>query len=278
MNKEDLIKINVDTVLRERLPRHYRYIPKWVIRWVERTICQDQLNELLEYAYPKQDAEFCHAVLEKLNVKYKIIGEENLMPTSQRRVVFVSNHPLGALDGIVMIDYVSKRYGGILKFVVNDLLMAVKPLEGVFLPINKHGRQSRRASVSIDDAFSGNDPIIIFPAGLCSRRQKDGTIKDLEWRKMFVNKCAEYHRDIIPVHFDAENSSFFYKFAKFRTHLGLKLNIEMIYLPREIFRCKNECFQLTIGEPIAWNNLKTGLHAQSQANEIKEIVYNLTQS
>ncbi len=275
MKDETLMKIDVDGVLRQRIPRYYRYIPRFIIKWLERTICQDRMNELLEKNKSKTNAEFCTGVLEDLNISYEVIGEENLPPMENRRVVIVSNHPLGALDGMTMIDYITKRYGGNVKFVVNDLLMAIKPLNGVFLPINKHGKQSRNSSNAIDEAMAGNDPIIIFPAGLCSRRQPDGTICDLEWRKMFVNKSVEYQRDVIPMYFDAENSSFFYKFAKLRMRLGIKFNIEMIYLPREIFRSENAKFLIKVGKPISWSTLNSGKHASTQASKIKSIVYNL---
>jgi putative hemolysin len=275
MKDETLMKIDVDGVLRQRIPRYYRYIPRFIIKWLERTICQDRMNELMEKNKSKTNAEFCAGVLESLNISYEVIGEENLPPVENRRVVIVSNHPLGALDGMTMIDYITKRYGGNVKFVVNDLLMAIKPLNGVFLPINKHGKQSRNSSNAIDEAMAGNDPIIIFPAGLCSRRQPDGTICDLEWRKMFVNKSVEYQRDVIPMYFDAENSSFFYKFAKLRMRLGIKFNIEMIYLPREIFRSENAKFLIKVGKPISWSTLNSGKHASTQASKIKSIVYNL---
>ena len=275
MKDETLMKIDVDGVLRQRIPRYYRYIPRFIIKWLERTICQDRMNELMEKNKSKTNAEFCAGVLESLNISYEVMGEENLPPMENRRVVIVSNHPLGALDGMTMIDYITKRYGGNVKFVVNDLLMAIKPLNGVFLPINKHGKQSRNSSNAIDEAMAGSDPIIIFPAGLCSRRQPDGTICDLEWRKMFVNKSVEYQRDVIPMYFDAENSSFFYKFAKLRMRLGIKFNIEMIYLPREIFRSENAKFLIKVGKPISWSTLNSGKHASTQASKIKSIVYNL---
>lgn len=275
MKDNSVIKIDVDSVLRQRLPRHYHFIPRFLIRWIERTICQDKLNKLLEYNKGKVNADFCRGVIEHLNVTYNVSGEEHLPSTDNRRVVFVSNHPLGALDGIILIDYISQKYGGNVKFVVNDLLMAVKPLEGVFLPINKHGKQSRKSSNAIDDAFRGNDPIIIFPAGLVSRRQKKGIIQDLKWRKMFISKCVEYNRNIIPLYFDAENSSFFYKFAKLRTRLGIKFNIEMIYLPREIFHCENKHFSIFMGKSIPVETISAGKEASKQAEMIKEIVYNL---
>lgn len=278
MNRTSDIRIDVDGVLRQRMPRYYRYIPGFAIRWLERTICQDRMNDMLERNSGKTDADFCRGVISYLNVKYDVSGKENLPPGDCRRVVFVSNHPLGGLDGMIMIDYVSSLYGGRVGFVVNDLLMAITPLSGTFLPINKHGKQSRKSSMTLDAAFAGDDPIIIFPAGLVSRRGKDGRIEDLEWRKMFVNKCVEYHRDVIPVYFDGENSAFFYKFAKFRTRIGLKFNIEMIYLPREVFLSENKRYAIKIGKPVPWESLEAGSRAAGQAERIKRIVYNLKNS
>ena len=276
MNQSSVIKIDVDKVLRERLSRYYKFIPRVVIKWLERTICQNRLNALLENNKGKVDADFCRGVLHDLNISINVTGTENLNPHS-RRVVIVSNHPLGGLDGIALIDYVSSRYGGKIHFVVNDLLMAIKPLNGVFLPINKHGRQSRKSFEAIEKAFAGNDPIIIFPAGLVSRKGKDGKIADLKWQKMFVNKSVEYQRDVIPLFFGGENSSFFYNFAKLRVRLGLKFNIEMICLPREMFLSENSTFDISIGKPISWQSMREASISGTQvvADEIRQKVYSL---
>lgn len=277
MNESSVLQINVDEVLRQRLPRHYKFIPKFIIRWVERTICQERMNELLVRLHGKKDADFCNGLLKELNITVNINGEEKLPPRDNRRVVIVSNHPLGGLDGIAYIDYITKLYGGKVNFIVNDLLMVLKPLHGVFLPINKHGKQSRQSFKAIEEAFAGNDPIIIFPAGLVSRRCKGGGIADLRWQKMFVNKCIEHQRDVIPMFFGGENSPFFYNFAKCRKNLGLKFNIEMIYLPREMVQSENAVYSISIGDTLPWKSLKpsNGKNAQDIADDVKEIVYKL---
>lgn len=206
MAKNDNLRVDISATLNSRASKYAKFIPGFMVKWLEHTICQDELNGILERTSGKRGAEFCHAVLDDLDIKYNVIGGDNL--PDNRRVVIVSNHPLGALDGITLIDWVSKIYGPGVKFIVNDLLMAVKPLDNVFLPINKHGKQSRKSSSNIEEVFAGNDPIIIFPAGLVSRKRDEG-IRDLKWQKMFINKAVQYHRDIIPVYFDGKNSPFF---------------------------------------------------------------------
>ncbi|MCI9607124.1 MAG: glycerol acyltransferase [Muribaculaceae bacterium] len=269
---ESAIKIDVAAVIREKLPRHSRFIPRPLIRWLEHTICQKQMNDMLDYAAGKHGADFCRAVLEKLKISYTAHGRENLPPSG--RCVFVCNHPLGGLDGIAMIDFIDSVYGGGVKFPVNDLLMAVTPLKDIFLPVNKHGAQTRAAGIAIDEAFASSGPIIIFPAGLVSRKQKEG-IADLKWNKMFVNRCISHRRDVIPVYFSGRNSSFFYNFAKLRQKAGIRLNVEMIYLPREVFRCAGASFDIHVGKPIPYSSLKGGKDASAQAAEIRDIVYSL---
>jgi len=269
------IQIDVDKVIRQRLPRYYRFIPRWLIRWIEKTICQKELNSLLISNDGRRGCDFCHGVLDDLDVKCQVLNPHMLPPREDCRVIFVSNHPLGALDGIAYIDLLGKTYGPRLHFIVNDLLMAVESLRDVFLPINKHGRQDRLSSQAIDKAFAGDAPILIFPAGLCSRKGDDGKIADLKWQKMFVNKAIEYKRDIIPLYFDGRNSSFFYNFARLRTKLGLRLNIEMIYLPKEIFRARGSRFSFTVGQRIPYTTLQGGSRALAEAAGIRDKVYAL---
>lgn len=269
------IKIDIDAVMRNRLPRHYKYIPKAIIKGIERLICQKRINEVLVKTAGLTGAPFCEAVLKELNVTYRVHGIENIPETP--RVTFASNHPLGGLDGIALIDFITQTCGTSPKCIVNDLLMAVEPLKEVFLPINKHGAQSRASQLSIDAAFNSSSPLLVFPAGLVSRKV-NGIITDLQWKKMFVTKSIATNRPIIPVYFSGTNSRFFYNFAKAREHSGIKLNIEMVLLPREVFRCQDKCFDIYIGAPIHPQSLNREHNAIEEATRIKGIVYSLPQT
>lgn len=268
------LEINVGEVLRQRIPRYWRFIPRGLVRWLERTVCQDELNRLLRDNFPRRDADFCRGVLDDLGVTVNFHNLDNLPPKELTRVLFVSNHPLGGLDGMALIDFVRTYYGVAPRFIVNDLLNAVEPLSDTFIPVNKHGAQSREAIRRLDEAFASDAPLLMFPAGLVSRRGKKGVVADLEWQKMFVAKARQSGRDIIPLHFYGENSSFFYKFAKFRRRIGLKFNIEMIYLPREVFRSKGKTFDVVVGKPIPHASLDDMPPAR-KAQQIRQMVYEL---
>lgn len=269
-----MIRIDVDEVLRKKLPRHYRYIPRFAIRKLSSIVCEDRLNEMLRVNDGKEGSDFCHGVIDHLRITLREYGVENLDPTNPR-IVIVCNHPLGGLDGMAMIDIVARRMGCEPWFVVNDLLMAISPLRPVFLPVNKFGSQGRDAIRKLDEALAGDRPLIIFPAGLVSRKGKKGVIADLPWQRSIVNKCIEHQRDIVPAYFDGQNSAFFYNFARNRMRLGLKFNIEMIRLPREVFIKEGENLNAIFGSPIPWQELKGGREAQSTIDMLRQRCYSL---
>ncbi len=269
----ELVKIDVDMVLRERLPKHYKYIPRCVVRWLERTICQDRLNTILEKMHGRNSVDAASVALDEMNITIEATGLDDL---PQGRYMFVSNHPLGGLDGLALISLLGNRYEHKIKFLVNDLLMAVRPLRGVFLPVNKYGSQSRVAAAQIEEALESDNQFITFPAGLCSRMQPDGSIADLTWQKAAVVHATNYHRDIVPVYFDARNSRFFYRFAQWRKRLGIKFNIELIFLPKEMIKKQGSTLHVIIGKPIAWSTLDASRPKQ-EAARLREIVYSMAQ-
>ena len=262
------MKIDVDNVLRERLPKHYRYIPRFVVRWLERTICQDKLNAILKQMAGKNSVDAATAALSEMDITVNATGLEKL-PSG--RFMFVSNHPLGGLDGLALISLLGNRYDRHIKFLVNDLLMAVEPLRDVFLPVNKYGKQSRNAASHIEEALKSDNQFITFPAGLCSRMQPDGSIADLPWQKAVVAHAVNHQRDIVPIFFDAQNSRFFYRFAKWRKKLGIKFNIELIFLPREMIKKCGSTLQVVIGQPIPWTTLDASRPKQ-EAARLRDIV------
>lgn len=267
------MKIDVDQVLRQRAPRWHRRLPRFVVRWIERLICQDEMNRVLAVTGEMRGAEFCRGVMRELNVESTA---RRFVKPQTNAVLYACNHPLGGLDGMGLIDHITRLHGVEPYFVVNDLLGVLKPLDGVFVPINKHGTQSRGAVADVDRAFNDlSRPIVMFPAGLCSRKGKDGSVRDLKWNKMFVHKSAMSGRDIIPVRCFSENSKFFYNFARLRQRLGLKFNVEMILLPREMVRSAGKRLLFVAGEKIPSQTLAKGSGAAAMADSIRTAVYNI---
>ncbi len=247
MSQQQDFQIDIDNVLKVKTKSNYRKIPKFAIRYLERVIRQEELNDIIRRNREKNGVEFMRALVDnEFNLKLDICGEENI--PAEGRFVFASNHPLGGLDGICLSAFLGEKYHGKIKYLVNDVLLNIKNLQSIFVPINKYGPQAKKSTESINEAYDSDNQIITFPAGLCSRKT-NGRICDLEWMKSFVAKAIEFERDIIPVYFDAKNSNFFYNFANIRKSLGLKFNIELIYLPGEMFKNKTKRLKSLLENP-----------------------------
>lgn len=273
------LQIDLQEILRRRVPpARRRWIPRWLVRRLERLVRQDELNGILQRTYPNEGTSFASAALKDLNIEVEVRGLENIPQTG--RFIFASNHPLGGLDGIALISVLGARYGDDrLRFPVNDMLMNVRPLRGVFIPINKFGRQGREAVRQLAETYASDAQMIFFPAGLVSRLHKGGLIKDLEWQKAFVAKALEYDRDIIPVHFSGRNSMKFYRLAKWRKRLGIKFNFEQILLPSELCKSKGSKYVITIGKPLTAASLReSGKTPRQLAADIRDRVYSLPRS
>jgi len=270
---QSLFLVDVEGILRTKAPEAYKKTPGIFIKCLKWIIRQDGLNDFLKKNNGAEGVDFMKNAVEYFNITLQLEGEENV-PQNDQRFIFASNHPLGGLDGICLSAVLGNKYAGKIKYLVNDILYFLEPLRPIFVPINKHGRQAKGGAEAINEAFSSENQIVTFPAGLCSRKQK-GKIEDLEWKKMFVVKAVEYQRDIIPVYFEAKNSTFFYRLANIRKSLRLKFNIEMLFLPREMFKSKGSTFTIRFGQPISWKTFDSTKTPSGWSQEVKKVVYKL---
>jgi len=263
--------IDVEKVIEGKSPRLLKVLPRFLIRYLKRIIHQDEINEVLSKYGQLKGIEFIDAVLRFMDVKYQVEGIENISPDG--RYLFASNHPLGGLDGMILIHLLGQKYHDV-KFPVNDLLMNLTQLHSVFIPVNKHGAQSPQNARILEQAYSSNTQILYFPAGLCSRKQK-GIIEDLEWKKSFISKAVNHHRDIVPIYFSGRNSNFFYNLARLRTFFGVKANIEMLYLVDEMYKQKGKSITVRIGTPFSYKMFDSSRQPKVWANWVKERVYEM---
>lgn len=272
MADDSLFLIDIDKILREKAPKHVKYIPKFIVSYLKRIVHQDELNVFLRESKDKVGVDFLKACLEFLDAKIVVRGVENL--PSDGLCTFVSNHPLGGQDGVALGYVLGTQYQGKVKYLVNDLLMNLHGLAPLCIPINKTGKQAKDFPRLVEAGFASDNQLIMFPAGLCSRRQ-NGVIQDLEWKKTFITKSVEAQRNVVPIHFEGRNSNFFYNLANVCKFLGIKFNIAMLYLADEMLKNRHKTFTITIGKPIPWQTFDKSRTPIQWAQYVKEIVYKL---
>ena len=268
MMEQNAYTIDLDRIVRERSGGR---VPGFVVGWLKRLIHQDFLNEFLGRGL--EGEAFCRGVLDYVGVTVDVVGQENL-PRDGRRYTFVSNHPLGAVDSMTIGGLLAGTYDHKIRFLVNDLLMNLKGLAPLCLPINKLGAQARNLPAVLDSAFASDNHIVLFPAGLCSRRI-DGRIQDLEWGKAFVTKSVKAQRDVVPIHFIGENSPRFYRVANLCKWLHLKFNFAMLLLPDEMYHSRGRHYTVRIGKPIPWQTFDRSRTPHKWAQWVRAQVYEI---
>ena len=265
--------INVRKLIGSKNPKMLKWLPGFIISYLERILHQDEINAFMNKHKDVKNADFCREVIDYLNIDLSAEGIENVPESG--KIVFAMNHPLGGMDALALVEVLRHRRSD-LRFIVNDLLMNVTNLEELFLGVDKHQKTTTSKRAKINDVFKSDSAVSIFPAGLVSRKT-DGIVKDLEWKKSFVTLSKQNNRLIIPVYINGSLSNFFYRLANIRRRLGIKMNIEMLYLSNELFKQRNKKMHIIFGKPIDLLSYGSDKNDKQIAQEIKEIVYKLGQ-
>ena len=268
--------IDIDALLRSKLGDRARLVPRFLVKWLKKLIHQDQVNEFLWQAKDEVGTPWLKHGLRFLGNTIVVHGQENLPDADDgKRYTFVSNHPLGGIDGIAIGSIIGEKYNDNFKYLVNDLLMNLPGLAPLCIPINKTGKQSRDFPRMVEEGFASEHHMMVFPAGLCSRKI-DGEIHDLPWTKTFITKSVQTKRDVVPIYFNGRNSERFYRIAHICKKLKLKVNIAMLYLVDEMFLNEGKTFEVTIGKPIPWQTFDKTKKPKEWANYVENVVYSLS--
>lgn len=142
MTQEGITQIDIQQVLRQKAPSAARKIPGFIVRYLIRTVHQEELNDILRRYHDKDGVAFMQELIGYFDLNLELVNEENI--PSEGRYIFASNHPLGGLDGICLSAIIGGRFDGKIRYLVNDLLLYLSNLRSIFVPINKHGAQGKK--------------------------------------------------------------------------------------------------------------------------------------
>ena len=278
--------IDIEKVIRDKNPRLLKIIPGFLVRYLKRIVHQEFVNDAIYRNRDKVGLDFVEVILREFGVRMEVADgrpstADRRLPTAdltslipgKGRLLIAANHPLGGLDGMALMNAVGKVRPDIV-FPVNDILMNVPGLQPLFIPINKHGKNTDNVRI-MEEAFASDKTILFFPAGLVSRKQHGGVIADLEWKKTFITRARKFERDILPVYISGRNSDFFYNLARWRRRMGIGANVEMLYLVDEMYRQKDKTIRMIFGEVIPWQTFDRSRTDKEWAKYVREIVYSM---
>ena len=264
--------VDVDHILRGKMGPKAKYVPTG---WLKRIVHQDEVNRFLWESRGKTGVDWLEECVRYLDMTLEIEGKENLPDKNDGRLyTFVSNHPLGGVDGVALGSVIGRHYDGRFRYLVNDILMNLPGLAPVCIPINKTGKQSRDFPAMVEAGFQSDNHMLMFPAGICSRKI-NGQVHDIPWKKTFITKSVQYQRDIVPIHFGGQNSEFFYKLANFSDKYVKKVNIAMLFLVDEMYKNVHKTFRVAIGKPIPWQTFDKSKTPMEWAKFVEDSVYQL---
>ena len=276
--KESVEKtIDIKRILKDKMGSKARFVPCFLVAWLKKIIHEDEVNRFLWENRNLKGTEWLTACVQYLDMTLDIVGAENLPDKHDGKLyTFVSNHPLGGQDGVSLGSIIGQYYDGKFRYLVNDLLLNLPGLKPVSIGINKTGRQSCDFPRMVEAGLNSDNHLLMFPAGLNSRKI-NGEIHDLPWKKTFITKSVETHRDVVPIHFSGRNSKRFYRIAKFSDR-WLPFNLAMLFLVDEMYRNVGKTFRITIGKPIPWQTFNKTKSPMEWAKFVEDRVYGLSLS
>lgn len=209
----------------------------------------NRINEVYESCKHLEGQDFLQALIDKFQLNYEVHADDLKRIPENGPFITISNHPLGALDGILLIKILSKERPDF-KVMANFLLNKVAPLQPYVLSVNplEHYKEAASSIGGIKNSLSHlrkGHPLGIFPAGEVSQiHKRGGEITDRAWQAPAIKMLMKAQVPVIPVYFHGRNSPWFYRISS----LSGKLRTAM--LPSEAFRQKGKTLRMRIGKPI----------------------------
>ena len=219
------------------------------VAWMFKKITRlDKLNDIYSRGKHLECAPFLDYLIDDLGVDYEIHEEDLKRIPKEGPFIIVSNHPLGALDGIILMHMMSKLRPDF-KIMGNFLLQKIKPLDPMIIPVNPfETRKDAYSSISgMRDALKllkNGGCLGVFPAGEVSYRDDEGKITDRQWQESAMKLIKKSKVPVVPMFFRARNSKAFYRISKIHP------DFQTAMLPSEMVRKRTRSIQIRIGKPI----------------------------
>jgi putative hemolysin len=263
--------VDIDLAIANSNKLLFRSMPRFLKNRIKHIIRQDQLNEIHNKFLDKYGIEYVNSLLKEFDIKINVIN--NNCFDEYERCIFVANHPLGGIDALAFLHCIDKIKGNVVS-PSNAFLTRIKNLDNLIIGVNVFGKNSREQIESVKNIFESDAQIMIFPAGTVSRKIRD-EIKDIKWKKTFITKAIQTKRYVVPVYISGNNSPKFYRIAKLRKLLGVKLSIETLYLPQEMLKKRGSSINFVFGEPIHYSTFDNSETKDYWTEFVRNKVYQL---
>ncbi|MFM9989485.1 GNAT family N-acyltransferase [Flavobacterium sp.] len=207
------------------------------------------LNKIYDRNKHLSELEFLNAILDEFQIKFEIPEEDLKRLPKDGAYITVSNHPLGGIDGILLLKLMLEREPNF-KIIANFLLHRIEPMKPYIMPVNpfEDHKDAKSSVIGIKETLRhlrDGKPLGMFPAGEVST-YKDGKIMvDKPWEEGAIKVIRKAQVPVVPIYFHAKNSRFFYFLSK------ISDTLRTAKLPSELLTQKDRVIKVRIGKPIS---------------------------
>lgn len=264
-------QIDLHQILKNKMPTLYDKKSSLPLKTVETLLSGivkvKRINTFLAEHNGLDGSAFIDALFEEIDFSYSVSSKDRDKIPSEGKVVIVSNHPLGGLDGLALLKLVLEVRSDV-KIVVNDILLQIENLKSFFLPYNLFEKGIQKENITaIDKALKEENAVIFFPAGEVSRLTLNG-LHDNVWTRGALHFAEKSTAPILPVFLGGKNSLLFYVVS------ALSKRLSMFLLPRELFKQKGKTVPIKIGDLIPVRIMFAGLlKGKTLIKTLKKHVY-----
>ena len=213
-----------------------------------KTLKISTLNKIYDRNKHLKDLEFLNAILDEFQIKFEIPEEDLKRLPKDGAYITISNHPLGGIDGILLLKLMLEREPNF-KIIANFLLHRIEPMKKYIMPVNpfENHKDAKSSVIGIKETLrhlSDGKPLGMFPAGEVSTYKDGKLVVDKTWEEGAIKVIRKAQVPVVPIYFHAQNSNLFYILSKINDTL------RTAKLPSELLTQKDRVIKVRIGKPI----------------------------
>ena len=233
----------------------YGFIGTFVGWLLMKLLSISTINKIYNNHKHKKDLDFLNGILDEFQIEFEIPEEDLKRIPKEGPFITVSNHPLGGIDGILLLKLLLQERPDY-KIIANFLLHRIEPLKPFVMPVNpfethKDAKSSVAGIKSALQHIRNGNPLGIFPAGEVSTYRDGKLMVDKPWEEGAVRLIKKAQVPIIPIYFHAKNSNLFYVLSR------ISDTFRTAKLPSELLSQKRRVIKVRIGKPISVKDQNT---------------------
>lgn len=246
-----------------------KHAPKFVYRWFERLLHTDEINSFVGEHWNDEAQDFLDNLVNRLDIHGEFNGKgfDEIKNLVGKQYIIVSNHPIGGAESTVCLAKLHAIDSKI-KLLAGQLYSMIKPMAQSCV----YNKQQIR---TLYNSMGAGNPLLIYPAGACSRKLSFGDVFDYRWKKSFIKMARKGNAPIIVCFTSGQASNRYLNFTKVRKFFHIKTVLEASFLPDEMFRKSGSTIEYTFSKAIDPSVFTSDIDDQEWADRIRQYCYNL---